>query len=63
MAGQSDTPNSGLVLFMLIGYEFDIFLVVIAAAGVANPILLDHDVAEAYVSQHVGPIRATVKSP
>jgi type I restriction enzyme S subunit len=37
-------------------------LVVITGAGVTNPALLDQDVGEAYVSQHVGLIRPTDKS-
>jgi type I restriction enzyme S subunit len=37
-------------------------LVVITGAGVTNPALLDEDVAEAYVSQHVGLIRPTDNS-
>jgi type I restriction enzyme S subunit len=39
----------------------DLF-VVITGAGVTNPALLDQDVGEAYVSQHVGLIRPTDKS-
>ena len=37
-------------------------LVVITGAGVTNPALLNQDVGEAYVSQHVGLIRPTDKS-
>jgi len=37
-------------------------LVVITGAGVTNPALLDQDVGEAYVSQHVGLIRPTDQS-
>ncbi len=36
-------------------------LVVITGAGVTNPALLDRDLGEAYVSQHVGLIRPTDK--
>ena len=32
-------------------------LIVITGAGVTNPVLLDHDPGEAYVSQHVGLVR------
>jgi len=41
--------------------QSDLF-VVITGAGVTNPALLDQDVGEAYVSQHVGLIRPTDKS-
>jgi type I restriction enzyme S subunit len=34
-------------------------LIVITGAGVTNPALLDHDPGEAYVSQHVGLVRAS----
>jgi type I restriction enzyme S subunit len=34
-------------------------LVVITGAGVTNPALLDEDLGEAYVSQHVGLVRPT----
>ncbi|GAB2813360.1 restriction endonuclease subunit S [Dyella kyungheensis] len=36
-------------------------LIVITGAGVTNTALLDHEIAEAYVSQHVGLIRPTEK--
>jgi len=36
-------------------------LIVITGAGVTNPALLDHDLGEAYVSQHVGLVRPTDK--
>jgi type I restriction enzyme, S subunit len=37
----------------------DDLLIVITGAGVTNPALLDHDLGEAYVSQHVGLVRPT----
>jgi type I restriction enzyme S subunit len=37
-------------------------LIVITGAGVTNPALLDHELGEAYVSQHVALIKPTVTS-
>ena len=37
-------------------------LIVITGAGVTNPAMLDHDLGEAYVSQHVGLIKPTTQS-
>jgi type I restriction enzyme, S subunit len=37
-------------------------LIVITGAGVTNPALLDHELGEAYVSQHVALIKPTTKS-
>ncbi len=37
-------------------------LIVITGAGVTNPAMLDHDLGEAYVSQHVALIKPTITS-
>jgi type I restriction enzyme S subunit len=40
----------------------DDLLIVITGAGVTNPALVDHELGEAYVSQHVALIKPTIKS-